>query len=100
MPTFDTTSITFDSTLVTFDSAPGSGSTSGIKGMSVSARRFVNSIPSVLAAGGAALGMVVIVNRTPLFGLLSEIHVGQQIILTHIIFNAMLLVAIPFSGLI
>jgi phosphate:Na+ symporter len=50
--------------------------------------------------GGAAFGMVVIVNRTPLFGLLSEIHVGQQIILTHIIFNAMLLVTIPFSGLI
>ena len=50
--------------------------------------------------GGAALSMVVIVNRTPLFALLSEIHVVQQIILTHIIFNAMLLVAIPFSGLI
>lgn len=56
MPTFDDTGITFDNTLVTFGGGDPSGST-GIKGMSVSARRFVNSIPSVLVAGGTALGM-------------------------------------------
>ena len=43
--------------------------------------------------------MVVIVNRTPLIGFLPEVHPGQQIILTHIIFNAMLLIAIPFGRL-
>ena len=52
---------------------------------------------NLLIRGGAALSMVVIVNRTPLIGLLPEIHMVQQVILTHIIFNAMLLVAIPFS---
>jgi len=54
---------------------------------------------NLLIRGGAALGMVVIVNRTSLIGLLPEVHTGQQIILTHIIFNTMLLVAIPFSRL-
>jgi phosphate:Na+ symporter len=54
---------------------------------------------NLLIRGGAALSMVVIVNRTSLIGLLPEVHPGQQIILTHIIFNSMLLVAIPFSGL-
>ena len=66
--------------------------------MSPKARQL--PLMNLLIRGGAALTMVVIVNRTPLFGLLPEIHMGQQIILTHIIFNAMLLVAIPFSGLI
>ena len=54
---------------------------------------------NLLIRGGAALSMVVIVNRTPLIGLLPEVHPGQQIILTHIIFNAMLLIAIPFGRL-
>ena len=49
--------------------------------------------------GGAALSMVVIVNRTPLIEFLPGVHPGQQIILTHIIFNTMLLIAIPFSRL-
>ena len=66
--------------------------------MSPKARQL--PLMNLLIRGGAALSMVVIVNHTPLFGLLPEIHVGQQIILTHIIFNAMLLMAIPFSGLI
>ena len=54
---------------------------------------------NLLIRGGAALSIVVIVNRTSLIGLLPEVHTGQQIILTHIIFNTMLLVAIPFSRL-
>ena len=66
--------------------------------MSPKARQL--PLMNLFIRGGAALSMVVIVNRTHLFALLSEIDVGQQIILTHIIFNAMLLVAIPFSGLI
>ena len=66
--------------------------------MSPKARQL--PLMNLFIRGGAALSMVVIVNRTPLIGLLPEIHMGQQIILTHIIFNAMLLVAIPFSGLI
>jgi phosphate:Na+ symporter len=66
--------------------------------MSPKARQL--PLMNLFIRGGAALSMVVIVNRTPLFAHLSEIHVGQQIILTHIIFNAMLLVVIPFSGFI
>ena len=66
--------------------------------MSPKARQL--PLMNLFIRGGAALSMVVIVNRTHLFALFSEIDVGQQIILTHIIFNAMLLVAIPFSGLI
>ncbi|MBT5001413.1 MAG: Na/Pi cotransporter family protein [Tateyamaria sp.] len=66
--------------------------------MSPKARQL--PLMNLFIRGGAAFGMVVMVNRIPLFGLLSEIHVGQQIILTHIIFNAMLLVVIPFSELI
>jgi len=54
---------------------------------------------NLIIRGGAALGMVVIVNRTDLIGLLPGVPVGQQIILTHIIFNTMLLAAIPFSSL-
>jgi len=54
---------------------------------------------NLLIRGGAALSMVLIVNRTPLIGLLPEVHMGQQLILTHIIFNAMLLVAVPFGRL-
>ena len=54
---------------------------------------------NLLIRGGAALSMVVIVNRTSLIGLLPEVHPGQQIILTHIIFNSMLLVAVPFGRL-
>ena len=55
---------------------------------------------NLLIRGGAALSMVVIVNHTPLIGLLPEVHMGQQLILTHIIFNAMLLVAVPFGRLV
>ena len=54
---------------------------------------------NLLIRGGTALSMVLIVNRTPLIGLLPEVHMGQQLILTHIIFNAMLLVAVPFGRL-
>jgi len=54
---------------------------------------------NLLIRGGAALSMLVIVNRTSLIGLLPEVHTGQQIILTHIIFNTMLLATIPFSKL-
>ena len=55
---------------------------------------------NLLIRGGAALSMVVIVNHTPLIGLLPEVHMGQQLILTHISFNAMLLVAVPFGRLV
>jgi hypothetical protein len=51
--TFDDSHVTFDQ-LITFDTT---GLSSGASMGSVSARRFVNSIPSVLVAGGAALGM-------------------------------------------
>lgn len=58
MPTFDTSSITFDNSSVTFDQTSNS---TGNRMGSVSAKRFVSSIPSVLQAGGAALGMNAIV---------------------------------------
>lgn len=51
--TFDNPNITFDQ-LITFDST---GLSTGVSMGGVSAKRFVNSIPSVLAAGGTALGM-------------------------------------------
>jgi hypothetical protein len=55
--TFDNPNITFDE-LITFDTT---GLSTGVHMGGVSAKRFVSSIPSVLAAGGAALGMNAII---------------------------------------
>jgi Protein of unknown function (DUF3383) len=51
--TFDNPNITFDQ-LITFDTT---GLSTGVSMGGVSAKRFVSSIPSVLSAGGTALGM-------------------------------------------
>jgi phosphate:Na+ symporter len=52
---------------------------------------------NTLIRGSAAVVMVVAVNRSPLIDLLPDADAGQQIILAHIVFNALLLVAVPFS---
>jgi len=54
---------------------------------------------NALLRGSAAVVMVVIVNRSPLVGLMPEIGNGPKIILGHVLFNAMLLLAVPFSGI-
>lgn len=54
---------------------------------------------NALLRGSAAIIMVIIVNRSPLVSLLPDIGAGQQIILAHVLFNAMLLLAVPFSGI-
>jgi len=54
---------------------------------------------NTLIRGSAAVVMVVVVNRSPLIELLPEVGAGQKVILAHIAFNAMLLLAVPFSGI-
>ena len=52
---------------------------------------------NTLIRGSAAVVMVVVVNRSPLIELLPEAGAGQKVILAHIAFNALLLLAVPFS---
>ncbi len=54
---------------------------------------------NALLRGSAALIVVVVVNRSSLVGLLPDVGDGQKIILGHVAFNALLLLAVPFSGM-
>ncbi|NBR03853.1 MAG: Na/Pi cotransporter family protein [Alphaproteobacteria bacterium] len=58
-------------------------------------------VPAVnaLLRGSAAIIMVIVVNRSPLIEVLPDVGDGQKIILGHVMFNALLLLAVPFSGL-
>ena len=60
--------------------------------------RQVPLINAVLR-GSAAIIMVIVVNRSPLVGVLPDVGNGQKIILGHVMFNALLLLAVPFSGM-
>ena len=62
------------------------------------AARQVPVINAVLR-GTAAVIMVFVVNRSLLMELMPEIGAGQTVIFGHVFFNALLLVAVPFSGL-
>ena len=61
------------------------------------AARQVPVINAVLR-GTAAVIMVFVVNRSLLMELMPEIGAGQTVIFGHVFFNALLLVAVPFSG--
>ncbi|MEC7212009.1 MAG: hypothetical protein VXW25_08350 [Pseudomonadota bacterium] len=54
---------------------------------------------NAILRGTAAVIMVVVVNRSPLIELLPDAGAGQTVILGHVLFNALLLLAVPFSGL-
>ena len=58
-------------------------------------------VPAVnaLLRGSAAIIMVIVVNRSLLIEVLPDVGDGQKIILGHVMFNALLLLAVPFSGL-
>ena len=53
---------------------------------------------NAILRGTAAVIMVVVVNRSLLMELMPE-TAGQTVILGHVLFNALLLLAVPFSGL-
>lgn len=54
---------------------------------------------NALFRGGAAILMVIAVNRLPLIELLPDVGDGQTVILAHVLFNMLLLPAVPFSGI-
>ena len=56
-------------------------------------------VMNAILRGTAAIIMVVVVNRSPLIELLPDAGAGQTVILGHVLFNALLLLAVPFSGL-
>ena len=56
-------------------------------------------VMNAILRGTAAVIMVVVVNRSPLIELLPDAGAGQTVILGHLLFNALLLLAVPFSGL-
>ncbi|MGC6496573.1 MAG: Na/Pi cotransporter family protein [Candidatus Puniceispirillaceae bacterium] len=56
-------------------------------------------VMNAILRGAAAVIMVVVVNRSPLIALLPDVGAGQTVILGHVLFNALLLLAVPFSGL-
>jgi len=56
-------------------------------------------VMNALLRGTAAVIMVVVVNRSPLMEFMPDAGDGQKIILGHVLFNALLLLAVPFSGL-
>ena len=56
-------------------------------------------VMNAILRGTAAVIMVVVVNRSPLIELLPDAGAGQTVILGHVLFNALLLLAVPFSGL-
>ena len=56
-------------------------------------------VMNAILRGTAAIIMVVVVNRSPLMELMPEAGAGQTVILGHVLFNALLLLAVPFSGL-
>ena len=56
-------------------------------------------VMNAILRGTAAVIMVVVVNRFPLMELMPEVGAGQTVILGHVLFNALLILAVPFSGL-
>ena len=56
-------------------------------------------VMNAILRGTAAIIMVVVVNRSPLIELLPDAGAGQTVILGHVLFNALLLLAVPFSSL-
>ena len=56
-------------------------------------------VMNAILRGTAAVIMVVVVNRSPLIELLPDAGAGQTVILGHVLFNALLLLAVSFSGL-
>ena len=56
-------------------------------------------VMNAILRGTAAIIMVVVVNRSPLMELMPEAGAGQTVILGHVLFNALLLLAVPFSGI-
>ena len=52
-----------------------------------------------LVRGGASLILVIAVNRSPIIEFLPNIDNAQKVIFFHILFNLLLLLAVPFSGL-
>ena len=56
-------------------------------------------VMNAILRGTAAIIMVLVVNRSPLIELLPDAGAGQTVILGHVLFNALLLLAVPFSGL-
>lgn len=67
------------------------------RAMSPKARQV--PVMNSLIRGGAALIMLVVLHYLPLLRLLPDVGPGQMIILAHILFNALLLLAVPFSAL-
>ena len=56
-------------------------------------------VMNAILRGTAAIIMVLAVNRSSLIDLLPDTGAGQTIIFGHVLFNAMLLLAVPLSGL-
>ena len=56
-------------------------------------------VMNAVLRGTAAVIMVFVVNRSLLMELMPEIGAGQAVIFGHVFFNALLLLAVPFSGL-
>ena len=56
-------------------------------------------VMNAVLRGTAAVIMVFVVNRSLLMELMPEIGAGQTVIFGHVFFNALLLLAVPFSGL-
>ena len=56
-------------------------------------------VMNAILRGTAAVIIVVVVNRSPLIELLPDVGAGHTVILGHVLFNALLLLAVPFSGL-
>ena len=56
-------------------------------------------VMNAILRGTAAIIMVLAVNRSSLIDLLPNAGAGQTIILGHVLFNALLLLAVPLSGL-
>ena len=55
-------------------------------------------VMNAILRGTAAIIMVLAVNRSSLIDLLPDTGAGQTIIFGHVLFNALLLLAVPFSG--
>ena len=51
-----------------------------------------------LIRGTASVIMVVAVNQSPLIELLPDLDDAQKVILSHILFNTLLLLTVPLSG--
>lgn len=67
------------------------------RAMPLAARQI--PVMNALLRGTAAVIMAVVVNRSPLMEWMPDASAGQTVILGHVLFNMMLLLAVPFSGL-